>query len=72
MGMSAAAAPLPPPSQLEDEILRLKRERNAVLLAHYYQESEIQDLADHVGDSLQLSQAAARTHVGFTHTDAKR
>src|SRR5687767_16011224 len=47
--------------RIEDEILRLKKERNAVLLAHYYQESEIQDLADFVGDSLQLSQAAAKT-----------
>jgi quinolinate synthase len=49
------------PVELEDEIRRLKKERNAVLLAHYYQESEIQDLADFVGDSLQLSQAAAKT-----------
>jgi quinolinate synthase len=48
---------------LEQEILRLKKARNAVLLAHYYQESEIQDLADYVGDSLQLSQAAARTQA---------
>src|SRR5690606_26449043 len=48
-------------AELEDEIRRLKAERNAVILAHYYQESEIQDLADYVGDSLQLSQAAART-----------
>jgi quinolinate synthase len=47
--------------ELEAEIRRLKVERNAVILAHYYQESEIQDLADFVGDSLQLSQAAART-----------
>jgi quinolinate synthase len=46
---------------LEDEIDRLKRERNAVLLAHYYQESEIQDVADYIGDSLQLAQAAAKT-----------
>ncbi len=47
--------------ELESEIRRLKTERNAVILAHYYQESELQDLADHVGDSLQLSQAAAKT-----------
>ena len=47
--------------ELEAEIRRLKRERNAVILAHYYQEDELQDLADHVGDSLQLSQAAAKT-----------
>src|SRR5580698_8881015 len=49
------------PFDLEDAIDRLKRERNAVVLAHYYQESEIQDVADFIGDSLQLSQAAART-----------
>ena len=49
------------PDELEGEIRRLKAERNAVILAHYYQESELQDLADHVGDSLQLSQAAAKT-----------
>jgi quinolinate synthase len=49
--------------ELEDGIQRLKKERNAVILAHYYQESEIQDLADFVGDSLQLSQAAAKTQA---------
>jgi quinolinate synthase len=46
---------------LEVEIQRLKQERNAVLLAHYYQDSEIQDVADFIGDSLQLAQEAART-----------
>jgi quinolinate synthase len=44
-------------------IERLKRERNAVLLAHNYQRDEIQDIADVVGDSLGLSQAAARTNA---------
>ena len=59
--MSAAQEIVPAlPGDLEDEILRLKEERNAVLLAHYYQESEIQDLADVVGDSLQLAQAAQK------------
>jgi quinolinate synthase len=51
------------PDELEAGIKRLKAERNAVILAHYYQESEIQDLADFVGDSLQLSQAAAKTQA---------
>lgn len=46
---------------LDEEIRRLKRERNAVILAHYYQESEIQDLSDVIGDSLQLAQAAQKT-----------
>jgi quinolinate synthase len=48
------------PDDLEGAIERLKKEQNAVLLAHYYQEDEIQDLADFVGDSLQLAQAATR------------
>ena len=49
------------PLDLEDEIGRLEKERNAVLLAHYYQDSEIQDVADFIGDSLQLAQAAKKT-----------
>jgi quinolinate synthase len=44
-----------------NEINRLRKELNAVILAHYYQEWEIQDIADHIGDSLQLAQAAEKT-----------
>ena len=47
--------------KLEQEIRRLKRERNAVILAHWYQDSEIQDVADHLGDSLALAKYALDT-----------
>ena len=52
--------PVPPKEELVSEIKRLKKEKNAVLLAHYYQTKEIQELADYLGDSLYLAKAAAK------------
>jgi quinolinate synthase len=52
-------------SELKERILLLKKQKNAILLAHYYQVPEIQDIADYVGDSLGLSEKASETNASL-------
>jgi len=51
--------------KLKERILDLKKQKNAVILAHYYQSPEIQEIADYVGDSLGLSQEAAKVDAAI-------
>jgi quinolinate synthase len=53
--------PINPSLDLFKEIENLKKEKNAIILAHYYQDADIQDIADYIGDSLGLAQQAAKT-----------
>ena len=50
-------------NNLIEAIKQLKKEKNAIILGHYYQKGEIQDIADYVGDSLALAQWAAKTEA---------
>ncbi|MCU4174108.1 quinolinate synthase NadA [Marinilabiliaceae bacterium N1Y90] len=52
---------IPTSVNLKEEIIRLKKEKNAIIMAHFYQTNELQDIADFVGDSLALAQEAAKT-----------
>ena len=58
-------APVPKDLDLKEAIDKLRKEKNAIILAHYYQTGDIQDIADYVGDSLAWSQWAANDEGGY-------
>ncbi len=51
--------------EMYNDINKWKKEKNAIILAHYYQDGDIQDIADYVGDSLALAQKASKTYAGI-------
>ena len=61
MSLGYVNQPIPKNIDLKKAITQLKKDKNAIILAHYYQNKDIQDIADFVGDSLALAQWAAKT-----------
>ena len=59
-------------SDLVSEIMRLKKKKNAVILSHYYQSPEIQEIADYLGDSLYLAQCAAKVMSDTTKINLEK
>jgi len=53
------------PNQLKNEIIRLKKEKNAIILGHFYQNADVQDISDFLGDSLYLAQMACSTDANI-------
>ena len=60
--------PIPEGTDIKAEIRRMCKEKNAIIMAHYYTENDVQDIADFVGDSLALAQKAAATDAEYLNS----